>query len=278
MRTCDKYLFFIPILFFLVTPLRPVSASEIITLRARDILTFADFLYRNGEYYRSISEYQRLIHYFPESESVSSANLQIGRAYMAGGELREAIRHWESELEKKSQKINYLSINSLLGISWLDLNRAKTITLRLDNLKNAKKYFNRVKGNKSPHINVRKFLDDWKNQPQLKEKSPWTAGGLSAVVPGSGSFYTGRFVEGSYAFLITGLFYLATKDAFSKEEKELGVFFGFFTLSFYGGNIYTAINGAHKFNDYQRARQLETIRKNRGIWFIPETNSNKGRF
>ncbi|MCP4296196.1 MAG: hypothetical protein GY786_11360 [Proteobacteria bacterium] len=278
MSISDKSFIVVLYLLFFVSPHLTASATEVLTLRDEDILAFADHLYRNGEYYRSISEYQRLIHYFPESESVAKANLQIGRAYMAGGKLKEAIRHWDLELEKRSQKRNFFTINSLAGISWLDLNRAKTLTLRLDNLKNAKKYFNRVKGEIPPLTNVQKFLDDWKKQPQLKDKSPWVAGALSAVLPGSGSFYTGRFVEGSYAFLITGLFFLATKDAISEGQNEIGLLLGFFTITFYGGNIYTAVNSAYKFNDYQDADQLRRLRKRWGIWFIPQTHSNQGQF
>jgi tetratricopeptide (TPR) repeat protein len=255
-----------------------VLAAEQVVLKAQDILSFANHLYRSGEYYRSISEYQRLLYYFPESDNSPEASMQIGRAYMAGGELKSAIEHWEKELEKKTQKKNYLSINTLLGISWLDLKKAKVFTLRHRSLKKAKEYFSVVQGRNPPFNSVRDFLNDWQHLPAIKEKSPWLAGGMSTILPGSGSFYTGRYIEGSYAFLITTLFYLATKDAFAKDQPELGYLFGFFTISFYGGNIYTAVNGAYKYNDYLKAQQLDELRKKQGIWFIPQTHTNQGRF
>ncbi|PCI29905.1 MAG: hypothetical protein COB67_03070 [SAR324 cluster bacterium] len=256
----------------------PVVMSETLSLDDSQVITYADYLYKRGEYYRAISEYKRLLYFFPKSSFTPRAKLQIGRSYMAGGELKEAIDYWEKQLQEKQNQSEYFTVKTLLGLSWLDQDSVKVFRLRKQNLQKARLQFSEIEVKSKQDQYILDFMDDWDDLSQPEYKSPWIAGSLSTLIPGAGSFYTERYVEGTYAFLITSLFYLATRDALAQDQKELGYLFGFFTVAFYGGNIYTAVNGAHKLNDQMDSDQLLQLRKKHGVWFIPETNRGPGRF
>ena len=248
-------------------------------LNDTDVMRFADYLYRSEEYYRAISEYKRHQHFFPKSPLFERASLQIGRAYMAGGGHQEAAEYWRLRLGKPVQeKATFNRIRILLGLSLLDLDKDLPFTLRKEYISDAFQQFAEVDGVDHESRLINDFADDWNRRPPPDYRSPWLAGFMSAALPGSGSFYTERYLEGSYAFFLTALFGLAAYDAVDKEQDELALVFGFFTLTFYGGGIYTAVNSVHKTNDKMDSDELYRLRKKHGIWFIPETNYRKGRF
>jgi len=248
-------------------------------LSDKDVLGFADYLYQNEEYYRAISEYKRHQHFFPSSPFTQRVSLQIGRSFMAGGDHTEAIRYWRLNLgNSPGDEETHNRIRILLGISLLDMDKNRPFSLRKETVNRAFHQFSDVKdlGGHSSLIND--FVMDWNTRPPPGYRSPWLAGLMSAGLPGSGSFYSGRYLEGTYAFFLTVLFGLATHNAIQQDQSELAIVFGFFTLTFYGGSIYTAVNSVHKTNDKMDSDELFRLRKKHGIWFIPDTNNKEGRF
>ncbi len=260
--------------------LNPISIfSAELVLDDEALYRYAMHLYRNGEYYRAVTEYQRLLHYFPESGRTDEVNLQIGRSYMAGDQMDDAIKFWEKRLVHEPlarQQQNRLK--ALYGISLLDQNRLKTFSLRRKSVESGILVLNDIQPMDEKEQLIQDFAREWSTRPEPEFKSPWLAGSMSAIVPGAGSFYSGRRLEGTYAFFITALFWLATADAMANEDGPLTGVFGFFTLAFYGGNIYTAVNSTYKYNDQLETDTLHSIRTKYGIWFVPETNRRQGRF
>lgn len=82
----------------------------------------------------------------------------------------------------------------------------------------------------------------------LPRKDPTTAGVLAAIVPGLGHTYVTRYRDASVAFILNGLFIWATVEAFNRDHNVLGVILGILELGWYTGNIYSAVNVAHKYN------------------------------
>ncbi len=103
----------------------------------------------------------------------------------------------------------------------------------------------------------------------LPSKSPWLAGGLSALAPGAGSAYGGRWSEAALAFFINALFIGATLEAAEEDDDDLALVLGIGALAFYAGNIYAAVNGAYKFNDRIRAAYLAQQRVRFGLVLRP---------
>ena len=240
---------------------------------------YAMHLYRNGEYYRAVTEYKRLLHFFPKSSYNNDARIQIGRSFMAGGRTEVAIKYWKFRLDRAiTDDRTQNRYKMLYGISLLDLNRTDPFRLRNENITSAVNLFKEVEPLDEEGRQVREFAQDWSSLPEPDRKSPLLAGSMSAIIPGSGSAYTGRYVEGVYAFFLTSLFWLATADAVRNEHATLTGVFGFFTLAFYGGSIYTAVNSAHKYNDQIQSDRLLELRKKHGIWFVPATRRRNGQF
>jgi len=266
------------LLVLFVTVFRTVTGATL-EISDRELFQFAQFLYKNGEYYRAISEYERLQFFFPQSEFKNESIIQVGRSYMAGGRLQEAINYWDSlEDDQSTFMENNQQVRILSGITWLDLDRVKTFRFRQSNIQQGLKDFSKIKGDSKNITLIRNFMRDWKERPEPEYKAPILAGTMSAILPGTGSFYTGRYIEGTYALFITSLFYLAAVDSFRNQNEIPGYVFSFFALTFHGGSIYTAMNGAHKLNNKMDSDALFNLRKKHGIWYTPETVHSKGRF
>ncbi|MEE9610697.1 MAG: hypothetical protein V3W19_05565, partial [Desulfatiglandales bacterium] len=60
--------------------------------------------------------------------------------------------------------------------------------------------------------------------------------------------YSNRYKDGLAAFLLNGLFILAAVEAFDEDLNVLGGMLIFLELGWYTGNIYSAVNTAHKYN------------------------------
>jgi hypothetical protein len=103
----------------------------------------------------------------------------------------------------------------------------------------------------------------------VPSRSPLLAGSLSAVIPGLGSVYVGRYAEGGLAFFVNALLISATVSSFQHDQPALGSVLGVFALAFYGGSIYAAASGAHKFNDRAQAAYLDDQRTRFGILLLP---------
>ncbi len=274
---CKLLIYFITPLLLVSSVNRDILASDI-QLSKRQLFDYATHLYKDRQYYRAITEYKRLIFFFPRDELAETAVMQIGRSYLAGSRTENAIDHWETQLNRSELQADRLErMRILLGISLLDLNQTAIFSFRKRNVSKAVGIFNKLEDTDLFAPSIRRFVTAWEKR-NIDKKSPWLAGTLSAVVPGAGSYYTGRYMEGTYAFFLTALFYLATMDAVNNDNDESGAVFGLLTIGFYGGSIYTAVNGAHKLNDRRESDELLRLRQKHGIWFIPATDGYPGRF
>jgi hypothetical protein len=80
----------------------------------------------------------------------------------------------------------------------------------------------------------------------LPRKSPWLAAGLSAVVPGLGRVYIGRWPDGLFSFLLVGMVSGFAAHGFYEDGQSSvrGWILGSTAALFYVGNIYGSAVGA----------------------------------
>lgn len=71
-----------------------------------------------------------------------------------------------------------------------------------------------------------------------KSKIPLKAAILSAIIPGAGKFYSGRFLDGISSLLINSLTAYLAYDNFKAGHRFGGASFSILSLFFYSGNIY----------------------------------------
>ena len=81
----------------------PVSASQIV-IDSDGQFQFALQTLELGEYQRAVVEFERFIHFFPESEKVPRARYLIGAAYLKGKQY-EAARKVLNELYESTDGI-----------------------------------------------------------------------------------------------------------------------------------------------------------------------------
>ncbi len=228
---------------------------------------FADSLYQKKEYYRAISEYQRFLFFFPLHPFAFDSRLKIGKAYLAGNDYAAASSYWEKLKEQFPELQLNSEVNLYHAFSWMDKDSDRLFYYRQ---KNIKKALDILKPLQITEPRIFSFVNEWENGiTNLDEKSPWLAGSLSAIVPGSGSLYTGRYREALYSFFVNFIFLGATLEANRSGEEAKASILGIFALVFYAGNIYTAINGAYKYNDFSQTHYWNNLRKKHNFFLNP---------
>ena len=256
----------------LATGAHAQAARETLVLDAARLWDFAESLERQGEHYRAITEYKRLRFFFPDDARARAAELRIGLAYLRGGEAGQAVTHLRGALERDAADpaAGYAdTLRFALALGYLERGRERPYPLRLDGIEAALRTLEEIGAESPAKARAAGFAAALREPPELPEKSPWLAGTLSAVVPGAGSFYVGRYAEGSLALFVNAVLIYATVNSFQREQVAAGTVFGALALAFYGGAIYAAANGAHKFNGRALAAYLEEQRVTFGIVVPP---------
>jgi hypothetical protein len=249
-------------------PLEEGPGEGRIVLTGAQVWDFAESLYRQGEYYRAVSEYQRLLYFFPHSGTADAARIRIGQAYLLGGEPDRALLHFDALLQRgdATQRDGVLYLR---GIAGLDRDADRPYSLRLESIQAGLRDLHGLTPESPEGRQAGPFLAALETPHAVPSKSPALAGTFSAVIPGSGSVYVGRYAEGALAFFVNALLISSTAAAFQHDQPALGAVLGVFALAFYGGSIYAAVNGAHKYNDRAQADDLDRQRTRFGILLLP---------
>lgn len=118
--------------------------------------------------------------------------------------------------------------------------------------KNFEKLSNQFTGSYFPIANEEKALTNY--YTKIKEhnpKSPLLAGAMSAIVPGSGKFYTGHRGQGATALVtVVSLAAIAAESYYRAGPKSIQfISFGAIFCIFYTGNIWGSVNSVKKRND-----------------------------
>jgi TM2 domain-containing membrane protein YozV len=257
-----KYLL---LFFLLILP----AASAAVDLPSQ--LQFADSLAADNDHYRAITEYKRFLFLQPESELVPRARLSIATSLIAGKRWKQADASLEDLLSLYPQspeaaKGRLLYANSAYerGEFGLARERYRTLaelqtdpeTLDYANFRIGWTFLEQDRPQKArnsfsllPRQEKEQLLEELEAYRKLPQKSPLIAGSLSAILPGAGQFYTGRWRQGILSFLLNGAFILGAIEAFDDEDYAVGGILLFFEIGWYGGNVYNALNNAYKYNE-----------------------------
>lgn len=237
--------------------------------------SFADSLFDRGDYYRAITEYERVIFFYPELPIAKTSRFQIALSYFKAEKFDQAISQFralakdypDQETGRKSlfmvgeayyEKRDYLRAvdvyttfiesypadpyagKARLRIGWAYLHQGYW--------QQAQEEFQKVPPGTPLRKQAEGLAEDVKKYEDIPRKSPALAGGLSAVLPGSGQLYVGRPGDAAAAFLLNGAFIWATAEAFHNHNNVTGGILLFFESGWYLGNIYNVVSGAHKYN------------------------------
>ncbi|MFN6991868.1 MAG: tetratricopeptide repeat protein [Fervidobacterium sp.] len=239
---------------------------------------YADWLYKQGDYFRAISEYKMLKFFSKNTDSINIFQYQIAKAYYKSGKHYNSIEEFVSLLERpisdelKSNCLNYIALNYLnlslpnqalfYSKEALKIDTAKSlfttglIYANLYDWDKAKKYFSEVSkfssfDSLSRLANYNLALLDTKSN--AKQKSPLLALLLSAILPGAGQYYSEHYVDALQAFTFVSSFAYMSYIAYKYDHiRDKGFYnFGisiFITSLFYIANLIGAERTASYYN------------------------------
>lgn len=269
-------------------PAHSFEASVVLTEEIQ--LKIADAFMDEGEYYRAVTEYKKLLILFPISPRSDYVLFKTGTAYYRGEEYEASAHSFSSLREKYPGSPHAAEAGYFEGLSYWQMKRYESariafasillshpgseqaplaliasslVLLDTDNISGSMRELRKLMEDYPEHpssISAReamKLLGEYRNLPA---KSEVLAGAMSAIIPGSGYMYAGHFKDGITAFLINGLSIAGTVTGVNQENYAVGAIAGGIGLPFYLGNIYGSANAAKKSNIAARNELRGNIR------------------
>ncbi len=273
---------------------RTAPAEE---MSAEKMISFADHLYADGDYYRAITEYERVLFFYPTHPLARTAKLQIADCYLQGDRLDQAIERLraltegfpddavgrkalfllgEAEYRKReysrAAEIFQLFVGHYPADERADAARIKTgwCFLRQGRWREAAGEFRKLPPDSPLRAQADGLAEASQLYPDIPKRSPALAGGMSAVLPGAGQLYIGRPGDALISFLLNGAFIWAAAEAFRNDNTVTGGILLFFEAGWYAGNIYNAVNGAHKFNRRSEQQFMDNLQGRYSLSWVPD--------
>ncbi len=237
------------------------------------LYSFARSLQFSGDYERSITEYQRLLHYYPHTDLKPDASVGLFDAYYMQGDYLSSARWGEEAVTSYLTEDRIPRMKYRIGVSYFRLenyprsrsyftdslvvahNELRNRGLMLRGMSYAYKMdwraaideFQRVDPESPVSSRADYYEQVCRDAMDVGYKSPTIAGMLS-VVPGLGYLYDGYSGTALASFIVNSLFGWATYAAFDKDNDGLGVLLGVLTFGWYSGNIYGSVASAKRKN------------------------------
>lgn len=238
---------------------------------------FADALMRQGDYFRAISEYKRVLFYNRGDSITNYCMLQIAKAYRKSFKYESAIRYSTALLNKENISLSLRQRANLnLGISYIESNMphlsisylqaavtqdsaafpllciglAELETKNWNKATDVFKTATRTIQDSVLQMQILKLSSDIENFKSYSPKSPLLASSLSFIFPGSGQLYSGHAYDAVQAFLFTASFAFATYAIYRYEhsfKEHLGLTYVGISITaiFHAANIIGANRTAH---------------------------------
>lgn len=262
-------------------------AGQTVVLDPDRQFQFAEHYFEKGEYYRAIGEYERFIYFFEEDDRVVLSRYRIAVSYLRGEQYEDAVKAFEQVVEKHPNTM--YAYRSYLGIAdahaWLK--RYDEALVTLDNLitiapdqeikdeayyqcgwvylekgmgEDAQACFDKISPENGEKFRLKDLAKELDKKKLVKRKDPAVAG-LLAILPGAGHLYCQRPRDAVVSFLANGALILAAYESFDNDLDALGGMLTFVEIGFYGGNIYSAVSSAHKYNLDEENRFLRYLKE-----------------
>ncbi|PKL16529.1 MAG: hypothetical protein CVV49_15750 [Spirochaetae bacterium HGW-Spirochaetae-5] len=263
---------FLIFLYFISSALTALSSEK-------GIIDLADYHYNRKEYYYSITESMRYQYLYPRGELYSQSMLITGKSYYKGGDSGRALsvfsecynRFTDSEAGERAlfysgliridsesynyaaknfREYNYVYNNGIfLEESIINLSLVYALAENYDEagkkIAGYREIFPEGKYIKqAEELSV--LIKEAESRP---EKSLLGAGLLSAVVPGSGYFYTENYMLGIFSFGTNAALIYGIYDGYKKKKQFQMIFFSVIEFSFYNYSLAGSIKSAHEYNE-----------------------------
>ncbi len=263
---------------------------------------FAQSLYASGRFTRAAAEFERFIFFFPHDTRVPQARFNVADAYFKAGQYQEAISVCKIATEKgesspdtdrfylllarcqvKGNQVDraLITLHNLLAItrdpvarddarylgSWIFIENAQWAKARV--------WLQEISPQSRNRYPVDTLTAALAGTDTIPRKHPRTAGLLS-MIPGAGHLYIGRYQDALISFLLNTLTFWAAYEAFDEDQPVLGGLLGVVGINFYTGNIYSAVNSAHKYNRRATKTYIEDLKRRTRVRLIMGPDNSGG--
>ena len=274
-------------------PAEPTSFAD------DQLLAFAESLMHEGEYFRAITEYRRFLLYYPHDPRRAMVHFRIGLALYRGESYGEALQTfrevtqlyphtaygtqaWLWQGESLARQGQYTTAEALYteisarfpheSIGQQARYQRAWMLLYRRQWRQAAAQFQQVVPASALYQSAQLLAQAALEGERLPAKSPVLAGILSGLLPGSGLLYNGRLGDALLAFFLNGLFMAGIYEAVHSKAYTVAGILSFVETGWYAGNVYGAINGAHKYNRYTTETWLRNL-DNRFRFVPPEARA-----
>jgi tetratricopeptide (TPR) repeat protein len=251
------------------------------------LLNFANEMYRELEYYRAITEYRRILTFFPNELDAIHFEYRIFECYYLSQHYLEALA-WARRIEKTYSNNDEIvsEANILIGDSLRQLANLKGAIVSYstavelggpqkkgralygiglartaaEDWDSATEAFATIESDMPQYSRAQDALVRIREAASLPRKSPHLASALN-LIPGVGYVYVGQPQTGIAAFVVDFLAGFATYSAFKGGQTGLGVGVGLLTVGWYTGGIYGGRVGAMKYNRRITKRLLNELNR-----------------
>lgn len=234
---------------------------------------FGEYLYNSRQYELAVREFERsaflkpgdgksYLYLFKIYRKTNAFDKAIDSYKRFSGNLRveEMNREFGSEyLKLLVEEHKYPEAHNFVNSN---INFKKSYDLKLATLLLMKDWKRAVEYKDEFNSNINKSLIDIAGEGvAFRRKSPALAGILSAIIPGSGKAYAGRWKDGIIAFIMTSSTAFISVRGFNKDPNSIYPWImGTFAAVYYSGNIYGSSQAAFKYN---KMREDELVDKAR---------------
>ncbi len=250
-----------------------VGGDTVCAYGKNEILSFADQLYSLGEYDRAAVEYLRFAFLYPEDPCADAALFKAGLCREKSGNYRMARKIYSLLAQSPQQKSQEFGTYRL-ALTYLLEDKFDSALVYVDTVRNfgagqylrgwillgeqkyrdALEIFSKI-SDKSDSSDVSGSIDYLitraRQGEKLPRRSPFVAGMLSAIVPGLGRGYCGRWGDAFFSFVVVGA-PAGLAYATYEKDKTFSAVMATFAAFFYLGNIYGSAKGAKIYNIEKR--------------------------
>ncbi len=260
---------------------------------------FAQSLFAAGRFVRAAVEFERFVFLFADNPREFDARFKAADAYYRAGQYREAMvvlrdaiaraaspqaghRETNSDMDRFyfllsrcQKKNNYtgqalITLHNLLATSrnpavrddarylgaWILIEQARW--------PEARRWLSEISPGHRDRYMTDQLTAELSASRTISRKNPRLAGLLS-LLPGTGQLYVGRYQDALVAFLLNTATIWAAVEAFDKDQPVLGGLLSVVGINFYTGNIYSAVNSAHKYNRRKTEAFIENLKRHTRI-------------
>jgi tetratricopeptide (TPR) repeat protein len=259
--------------------------SRVDSLSISNTYEFARWLMNDGDYFRAIGEFKRVLYLNPDDVLADSAAIYIGQALFAAGRYGE-IGPWHRaycvqrpkllrrgdlllarsyfRATKYSLAFDLLSsrVGACSGLPDCDEFRyyAGLAAVHLERYGEAFDMWRQIDDASRYYTKAQRYILRLTSINPPSRRSPLLSGVLS-IIPGCGYAYNTYYRTALSAFIVNGLLFAAAYDASIDGDSGEALFFSMLFTSFYAGNIYGSARSAHRFNENQAARYQEYFKE-----------------